>query len=295
MTAWDPDVDDEFDLRRWRLALPACHRKFGVVVGPEDALALCSERQRLFSQFEPGPAIPVDLFLFGVGESRYRGSSKLGGLPYYDRRKPWPTDELGNPLPFLAQFNFACSHDVIKSRCPADILLIFGNLPCESIHDVKLAFRWAHPLAEEFLVQKSDVRRHAPFTPLYSNRWRTTSYVNAEAFADSQAFEIDPDDYCILRPFAAQIGMGPFMLSSLETGLLTDLIAYLPPIDPEARQDAALLNVAEISSVDLDGRTTTNEFGEVCLPTCWIKDISDATLLLFYNEAEGVVAEWLFG
>jgi Domain of unknown function (DUF1963) len=49
--------------------------------------------------------------------------TKIGGLPYWPVDRPWPKNEEGTPYRFLAQFNFADSHDLFP-KLPGQVLMI---------------------------------------------------------------------------------------------------------------------------------------------------------------------------
>ncbi len=63
-------------------------------------------------------------------QSDYRAKpwlTRVGGIPYRDRRAPWPTIE-GRRLKFVAQVCFVDSRDLISQEIP-DVLLIFVDSP----------------------------------------------------------------------------------------------------------------------------------------------------------------------
>lgn len=66
----------------------------------------------------------TDLFLWNLGEPPNRAFTKVGGLPFWPKERPWPLSEEGRPMIFLAQFNFADSRDLV-GELPGDILLVF--------------------------------------------------------------------------------------------------------------------------------------------------------------------------
>lgn len=107
-----------------------------------------------------GPSRPVDRLVFGEGESPERHLTKVNGLPYRPKTKPWPVDNDGRQLTFLFQFCFADSRDHITDL-PGDVLLVFigtrrsaftgENVPAPTIYDDSLVFEW-YPLGLEGLV-----------------------------------------------------------------------------------------------------------------------------------------------
>src|SRR5262245_46005232 len=72
-----------------------------------------------------GRTKPVDVFVLAKGEPPVRDATKIGGVPYRPRAKPWPLTPDGKPATFLAQFNFMQSRDILSSL-PGDILLMFS-------------------------------------------------------------------------------------------------------------------------------------------------------------------------
>ena len=138
-----------------------------------------------------GESRPVDRFVFGEGEPPERHLTKVNGLPYRPRTKPWPTDGEGRQLTFVCQFCFADSRDHL-SDLPGDVLLVFmktrrsvftqGNVPAPPIYEDSLLFEW-YPLGLEDLVQD-------PPTPLldfpkcYAIRHRSLDYYDDETFTE---------------------------------------------------------------------------------------------------------------
>jgi len=71
-----------------------------------------------------GPSVPTDVCVFGRGEPPQRYLTKVNGLPYRPRSRPWPLDSNGERMTFLCQFCFCDSHDHV-GQLPGDVLLIF--------------------------------------------------------------------------------------------------------------------------------------------------------------------------
>lgn len=53
--------------------------------------------------------------------------TRLGGEPWREANKAWPTDERGIPLTFLGQMCFVDSRDIHPFKLPGDVLLFFGQ------------------------------------------------------------------------------------------------------------------------------------------------------------------------
>lgn len=74
----------------------------------------------------PARRVPTDIFVLSLGEPDQREQTKIAGLPYWPAGREWPTNADGEPLTFIAQFNFLDSMD-ITGPLPGEILLIFGD------------------------------------------------------------------------------------------------------------------------------------------------------------------------
>lgn len=72
-----------------------------------------------------GRAVPVDLCVWKLGDTRQRDVTKIGGVPYWPATEPWPTSGDGEPFTFIAQFCFADSKDILP-RLPGDILCVLA-------------------------------------------------------------------------------------------------------------------------------------------------------------------------
>ena len=141
------------------------------VVGPVDAARAVIARRLLSTSITLGANRPTDIFILSVGEPPLRFCTKIGGLPSLEREIKWPTDSHGEPLPFLAQFNFSDSMD-LTGQLPGKMLFIFGDLDARR----GLSLVWS-PLAcsdsAEFCPELPD----APVFPsLWGSRWRTFNY-----------------------------------------------------------------------------------------------------------------------
>ena len=94
------------------------------ITGPIDLAAVAQLRSEILGKPCASDSVPVDLFVFCNGEPDSRPVTKLGGIPFRDRRSPWPLDD-GDPLSFLAQLQFTDSGDLVPSL-PGDLLLLFA-------------------------------------------------------------------------------------------------------------------------------------------------------------------------
>ena len=83
-------------------------------------------RREMQDQYRWGPAVPVDIFVMAEGEPEKRNVTKIGALPYRPANASWPTGSNGQPMLFVAQFNFADSKD-LTGELPGDILLVFAD------------------------------------------------------------------------------------------------------------------------------------------------------------------------
>ena len=120
-----------------------------VIVSAKDiaAVELCRERLEVNSL----ERIQNEIFLLGLGESEDRLATKIGGIPALPAHRTWPISD-GEPMTFLAQFNFNESMSIVP-YAPADLLLVFMpaflDLGCPDI----LHFEWIR-LADAAVLSK---------------------------------------------------------------------------------------------------------------------------------------------
>jgi hypothetical protein len=137
------------------------------------------------AQLSLGESVGTDVFLFSIGEPSVSSTTKVGGIPYRPKNKPWPTSDDGQTLIFLAQYNFADSRDLVGDL-PGDILLVFSKYrhPTWPDEPDQLQFEWytlggSEPMCTEVPLGEWTV------PVVYGTRYRSVDYVSAEA---AQAF-----------------------------------------------------------------------------------------------------------
>ncbi len=171
------------------------------IIGPRYACWVLKMRELVRPYVDFGPSSPIDLFLFSIGDAPQRACTKIGGLPFWPRGREWPKASgehppdfiryptwppsiiptaAGEPLPFLAQFCFRDSHDIIGGT-PEDLLLLFGDKD----FPWTIVAKWQSSRDENTIVDRNDLPVTSPF-PCYSGcRWRTESFGNADIDDDS--------------------------------------------------------------------------------------------------------------
>jgi len=153
--------DYVFDFDRWQSLFPLDRAEKGSGLGgvlDPASVVYRDQLQAIVRQHQDlGPPVPTDVFLFALGEPPRRDVTKVGGLPYRPRTRPWPMAPDGQPMVYLAQYRFSESRD-IAPPVPGDILVVFvrdfcmGSVsPQEYLH-----FEW-YPLGLEDLPQIHDV------------------------------------------------------------------------------------------------------------------------------------------
>lgn len=161
------------------------------VTGPSEMAIIEQIRDEVFA-LRPEiahPSVPTDVFVFGRGEPNNREATKIGGLPYWARSRPWPHTRSGTPMQFAAQICFADSHDIV-SDLPGDILLVFFDYDeyYDELDPSVLRLEWAD-LGETDLVSDADVPvSDYKYMPHYAQIHRTYDYPDAEeAFGNYSA------------------------------------------------------------------------------------------------------------
>ncbi len=179
----------QFDLSDWRWleeSLQAHVRNHGSywgilgIWGPADACLLHKIRGPVWPYYQFGPSAPVDLFLLALGDPPRRDMPRIGGMPFWPKRRPWPSSESGEPLRFVAQFNFSESTDLV-GNLPADVLLIFKEREPES---ERFFLEWQQSSQRDELVSDEDLPRVEEGPRWYGRRWRVDSYPEAESIRE---------------------------------------------------------------------------------------------------------------
>lgn len=156
-------------------------------------------------------------------------------------------DESFPRLRFLAQFNFADSHDLV-GPLPGDVLLLFGDYD----HPFIKHYEW-HPLGLTDLINPTDVPttgysiRNDDFACCYGQIYRTRDYPDGERLCKERFGHVS-DDYgqtYVFRPKANRIGGMPQFIQG-EPNLAGRLIAVLDGISTCGMSPWPWLNVEQL-------------------------------------------------
>lgn len=137
------------DLEELLSGYPLNERYFyeNTVISPMDIV----QRERLLKQILPdldiGNPVQVDSLIFAYGEPEERHVTKIGGLPYWSKEKPWPIDSNGVKMEFMAQINFCNSLDIIP-KIPSTLLSVFISGDGDSINEYKFEWQTVNPATE---------------------------------------------------------------------------------------------------------------------------------------------------
>jgi hypothetical protein len=98
-----------------------------IVVGPHDIAVIEQLRREGFGKDAPANGVATDVFAWGKGEPPTPYLTKIGGIPFRDRNKPWPRERDGRTRMFLAQLSFVDSRERFSKPLAGDVLLIFSD------------------------------------------------------------------------------------------------------------------------------------------------------------------------
>ncbi|MEM6392834.1 MAG: DUF1963 domain-containing protein [Planctomycetota bacterium] len=118
------------DLAHWVTEFPLEESRPQVwsCCGPGDIAIVEQARELVLGKAPLDLSVPVDIFTWCMHTTDVKPwVTKIGGVPYRDQKRPWPTDSDGVPLHFLGQICLADSQDIIPFNTPGDVLLIFGR------------------------------------------------------------------------------------------------------------------------------------------------------------------------
>lgn len=191
----------QLDIEHWRnvyarLSLERIERAKSLdMVSPLDLVQLEKSRLTTFQGLSVGTPAPADYFAWAHGESDKRSATKIGGTPYRSASAPWPMDpnfEQGEPMEFLAQFNFSDSRDILPNL-PGDIMLVFG--PCDANFPNPIVTEWVNEgipdLVDPHRVPKpSKAKAEMIFpwvrSPVHGFRYRVNDYPELARHANSE-------------------------------------------------------------------------------------------------------------
>jgi hypothetical protein len=211
-----------FDLDEWlpRFPLtPSCGRYSGE--GIDGPGSICNNeqlRREMKDEYDWGQPVPVDIFVMAEGEPNDRSVTKVGGLPFRGRNDEWPTTKNGEPMLFLAQFNFSDSKDIV-GELPSEVLLVFGNSLSDCLDEIEMEWQSTR-LADEELIGTDEIPLHGDqFVPCFGYRFRTKSYPHAarltpfseQKYPRCRGLDVW-SDFFLLQYMATQIGQAPFFI-----------------------------------------------------------------------------------
>ncbi len=108
----------------WKAAAPYVTDGAEVLV-IEHEQARQSVLDRLTARCTPvDGSVPTDAFFLDRGRAPDPIMTRVGGIPYWPKHRPWPVDSHGDPMVFVAQINFSDSHDLLDTL-PGELLVIF--------------------------------------------------------------------------------------------------------------------------------------------------------------------------
>jgi Domain of unknown function (DUF1963) len=153
------------------------------ITGPSEMAVVEQIRQEVFAADPTAlePRLPTDAFVFGRGEPLHRQATKIGGLPYRPRSRPWPHTKGGTPMQFAAQVCFADSYDIVGSL-PGDVLLVFFDYDeyYSDLDSAALHLEWAKIDGSDLVTEEDIPESEYNYTPYYAQIHRTYDYPDAE-------------------------------------------------------------------------------------------------------------------
>jgi hypothetical protein len=249
---FDNRANYRFNIDEWipRFSLdPNAERYSGdIITGPSQVGNNELLRRGMQDQYVWGSATPADVFVMADGEPLHRDVTKIGGLPYRPTNAPWPTNETGEPLLFLGQFNFADSRD-ITGNLPGDVLLIFADF--EDDFSKSVVFEWREFGLENLVTAEAiPVHPHA-FQPCYGHIWRTANYPDANDVARPKVEKYPKchgkdvwSDYHIPWIQGTQIGTAPFFIQGVPE-LPGRVLCTISSVQPEQHRSFPWINRAD--------------------------------------------------
>lgn len=262
--------NERFDLETWLKLLPwrkwdhedshgATH-----VTGPGDLCYNEHLRRMVRPCVEWGRSTPMDIFVWSKGYEGKRTATKVGGLPYWPAGQRWPEDSCGTPLPFLAQFNFSDSRDIVS--VPGDLLLVFGQLALGELDPYRLEWQ---AFTNQPLVSLDVVPTDVIMQPCYSGQVvRVVNYPEArlkDGFQQaSVAGKAVTGLHSLFNYNATCIGKAPCFLQSIDRHVVQNPVCALSEVLPNQYIEYPWVNRPEPYTLS-DGCRGTLEIGDAGL------------------------------
>lgn len=205
--------------------------KAGLITGPYELSVMDTLREEANLEEIGLPVVCADVFVWNFGEPENRSTTKTGGLPYWPKNRPWPTNPDREPLIFLAQFNFKDSTDLV-GETPGDILLLFLDPSTDSFSlwpEDKLSFFWQDVEDSPALVKPPDLpKQECGIAPCWGSLFRTHEWGDMYSLDEEVLFEIQE----LLVYEATKIGGEPLFIQEEPENLPGRHLCTLASLNP---------------------------------------------------------------
>lgn len=225
---WNSEQSDVRPSRSWMRSITSCNE-----------LAVRELMLRQVKKAHPEmKGVPVDVVLFALGEAPERKMTKIGGLPYRDRKLPWPVTADGRTYTFVGQLDLSESQAILPP-VPSDVLLVFAS---EDDGDPDTFwFEWAGNVTD--LIPAEEVPPPGwEFPKCYGVRCRTEDYPVEYDSVFEEAY--DTDGLFVVRTYGTKIGGLPCWIQG-EEKLAGEFVGQMGPVSPKAKVVYPWLNVPE--------------------------------------------------
>ena len=211
-----------------------------IITSPYDIVMVETIRNRVLKGRNVGIPVPTDVCIMARGEPVNRAVTKIGGLPYWPLDRPWPSRTDGNPLTFVAQFNFVDSMD-ITGPLPGDLLVIFADseAECGYIEGSETHLAW-FSLDQRFTLVEHAPETDWPIDPCYATLYRTVDYPDV----DSDIFEAYSSPYLFPCLEGTKVGGAPRWIQNAEP-MPGRFLGTLGSVQPAYEQPYPFLNVPD--------------------------------------------------
>ena len=214
---------DEFNLSDWedKFDRPQNLRVNGIY-GPHDALTSLAIRDSASESVRFGKAVETDVFLLSTGPPENLARSLIGGVPYWPEQREWPRDRDGRFIPFLAQFDFRGSRDIVNAE--GDILLVFADVTSP---DRAYSLAWQSVDTKIKLIEPQAVPVSNNLPCYFGTKWRICNfpdYTNLDKNSGASTIRLKDgsrvrEAYFAFTLMGMQIGDSPFIAPGLEDDL----------------------------------------------------------------------------
>ncbi len=228
-----------------------------IITSPAHLCKVELVRQRVRAEHDLGRAVPVDIFIWRYGPPDKPYLTKIGGVPHREKSVPWPRGPDGKPYTFVAQFCFLDSKDIVSSKLPNDVMLVFFRHPDACFTDRgDVHIEWSAKSLRDPATKQSCPPPGFPVPELAGEIYRTNEYPNSvDVFRQLGHYR----SYLLASTQSTKIGRETFVIQGDPRNEDQEFFCALSSIQPSGQWP--FTNMERLPEIPLSERMSNEHFG----------------------------------